>query len=159
LSFKKILVPYDGSRPADNALNQAIKLAKMSEDIEITLLYVLPEFPMPPMFEKPTRSKTGKVITGTEYLNDMYQEMRSNALKTLYEKKQKCEDIGVFTIKTHIMMGNPSNGIVKLANGRNFDLIIIGKRSVKGISKFIKGLGSVSRSVVERAPCPVMVVR
>ena len=57
------------------------------------------------------------------------------------------------------MMGNPSNSIVKLANERNFDLIIIGKRSVKGISKFIKGLGSVSRSVVERAPCPVMVVR
>jgi nucleotide-binding universal stress UspA family protein len=159
LSFKKILVPYDGSRPADNALNQAIKLAKMSEDIEISLLHVVPEFPMPPMFEKPTRSKIGKVITGTEYLNDMYQEMRSNALKTLYEKKQKCEDIGVFTIKTHIMMGNPSNSIVKLANERNFDLIIIGKRSVKGISKFIKGLGSVSRSVVERAPCPVMVVR
>lgn len=159
MSFKKILVPYDGSRPADNALNQAIKLAKMSEGIEISLLHVVPQFPMPPMFEKPTRSKIGKAITATEYLNDTNQELRSNALKTLDEKKQKCEDIGVFTIKTHIMMGNPSNSIIRFTNERNFDLVIIGKRSVKGISKLIKGLGSVSRSVVERAPCPVMVVR
>lgn len=57
------------------------------------------------------------------------------------------------------MMGNPSNSIIRFTNERNFDLVIIGKRSVKGISKLIKGLGSVSRSVVERAPCPVMVVR
>jgi hypothetical protein len=43
--YKKILVPHDGSKPADNASDHAIKLAKFctkeGESIQIVLLYVV----------------------------------------------------------------------------------------------------------------------
>jgi nucleotide-binding universal stress UspA family protein len=52
---KKILVPYDGSKPSENAVKQAIELANdFSGHIEIILLHVVQEVVFPPaMFESP----------------------------------------------------------------------------------------------------------
>ena len=48
--YKKILVPYDGSKPSENALQQAIQLADFSfsrgtntENIQIILLHIVEE--------------------------------------------------------------------------------------------------------------------
>jgi len=44
MTYHKILVPYDGSKAADRALHEAIKLAKMATDkAEIIVLNVIPE--------------------------------------------------------------------------------------------------------------------
>ena len=89
--FKKILVPYDGSRFADKALEHAIAIAKLSEvDAQIILLHIVPEIPIPLAFERPVRSpKTGKTIALTEYIKELYEEIKTNASKMLEKTKQK----------------------------------------------------------------------
>jgi nucleotide-binding universal stress UspA family protein len=42
--YKKILVPYDDSEPANRALDHAVHLAKMSGQSEVILLYVIAEY-------------------------------------------------------------------------------------------------------------------
>jgi hypothetical protein len=45
---------------------------------------------------------------------------------------------------------------MEFANRHNVDLIVMGSRGLKGISRFV--MGSVSRNVSERAKCTVMII-
>lgn len=156
--FKKILVPYDGSRFADKALEHAIAIAKLSGvDAQIILLHVVPEIPIPLAFERPVRSpKTGKTIALTEYIKELYEEMKTNASKMLEKTKQKYTSDD-FLIETNLLIGHPSEKIIEFANNDKVDLIVIGNIGLSGLSK-VKALGSISRSVSERASCPVLIV-
>jgi nucleotide-binding universal stress UspA family protein len=60
-------------------------------------------------------------------------------------------------IRTKLLTGHISNTIIDFAAKEKVDLIVIGNVGRSGISK-IKTLGSVSRSVSEKAPCPVMII-
>ena len=100
MSFKKILVPYDGSKPSDHALEQAIELAKLvksnnnnkdttanNNDVHVILLYVCQEIIVPVMIERPMHSpKTGEVTTVSELIKDLNEEVRTNMSKTLDKK-------------------------------------------------------------------------
>jgi nucleotide-binding universal stress UspA family protein len=67
MGFSTILVPHDGSKPSDKALDTAIELVKMSKNPHILLLHVIPEMEIPPVLERPIRSrKTGETTTTTE---------------------------------------------------------------------------------------------
>jgi nucleotide-binding universal stress UspA family protein len=175
--MNRILVPYDGSTPSENALNQAIKLAKsMREKVEIVILNVVQEIlAMPAMTETRFRStKTGEQVSFSELSKEICQEMKNAASRDLEEKKRKIDEkeasarIGIgkgnsddkkynFVITTKVLVGYPPDKVVEFAADEKFDLIIIGNTGLSGISKF-KALGSVSRSVAERAKCPVMIV-
>ena len=74
--FKKILVPYDGSEPADRSLHQALGIAKLSKDKpEVILLHVIAEFPTYHIVERPARSiKTGEKTSLTHYLKEVYEK-------------------------------------------------------------------------------------
>jgi nucleotide-binding universal stress UspA family protein len=41
LTFSKILVPYDGSKYAEKALNKAVNMAKMMKGSEIIILNIM----------------------------------------------------------------------------------------------------------------------
>jgi nucleotide-binding universal stress UspA family protein len=56
-----------------------------------------------------------------------------------------------------VLIGDPSNEIIKFANTKKIDLIIIGTTGLGGIKKFV--FGSVARNVSEKVKCPVMLVR
>jgi nucleotide-binding universal stress UspA family protein len=74
---------------------------------------------------------------------------------TLEEIKQKYKNS--VRIRTAVLVGRPENKIVEFANRQNVDLIVMGSRGLKGISRFV--MGSVSRNVSERAKCTVMIVK
>lgn len=60
-------------------------------------------------------------------------------------------------IRTLVSVGRPDVKIVEYANNQHVDLIVMGHRGLKGISRFI--MGSVSRTVSEKVNCTVMIVR
>ncbi len=60
MGFRRILVPHDGSKPSDKAIDIAIELSKMSKDSNIILLHVIPEMQIPLVFERPIRSHKTK---------------------------------------------------------------------------------------------------
>ena len=51
MEFRKILVPHDGSKTSDKAVDAAIEFAKMSKDSHIILLHVIPEMQIQLVFE------------------------------------------------------------------------------------------------------------
>ena len=68
--------------------------------------------------------------------------------KTKYSKYDL--DIEIF-----ITAGNPTDKILDYAIEKKVDLVVIGITGLSWISKFFKGLGSVSRNVSEKDSCPV----
>jgi len=56
-----------------------------------------------------------------------------------------------------ILGSNPPRALVDVARHENFDLIVVGSRGLGGAASFL--LGSVSRQVVSKAHCNVLVVK
>jgi nucleotide-binding universal stress UspA family protein len=181
-SYNKILVPYDGSKPSENALQQAIQIVNdllkcesettnSMQDIQIILLHVIEEIHIriPNMYIG-IRIMAGKPLK--EFFKEVYEEMSIEASKMLDDAKKRIESaiqtnsensstkpshLSV-TIIPQVIIGNPAQVIIDIANNKQkVDLIIMGSTGLKGISK-VRVLGSVSRLVCENANCPVMLV-
>jgi nucleotide-binding universal stress UspA family protein len=160
---RKILVPCDGSKPSANALMKAVELFMPADDganikqTEIILLYAVPyiEVPLP-------LDESGMMVTESaqtkEYIQQMYSYQRDRAFETLQELADKCvNNKDRFTVRIEILYGSPSEKIIEFAHKEKVDVIVIGNIGLSGFSK-LKALGSVSRSVSERAEVPVMIV-
>ena len=157
LTFRKILVPYDGSRQSDSALRSAFEIASAQGEGDLLLLYVVERILLPPLTGENIKSeKTGHTISREELLKEIYFDQKRSASKML-EKARKSLNSRAVKIDTKILYGYPSEVILKYAKDEGVDLIVIGNVGLSGISK-LQALGSVSRAVSEKAKCPVMIV-
>jgi nucleotide-binding universal stress UspA family protein len=128
--YRKILVPVDGSDHSKRALQEAIKLARMTQGA-ITLVHITPS-------------------------KHSVSQPANNGQSILDEGKKIVQTEGV-PAETILLEGKVVEDIIRVAKEGAFDLIIIGAR---GLSKFEElVLGSVSHGVTEKAPCPVIVTR
>ncbi|HET8793453.1 MAG TPA: universal stress protein [Nitrososphaeraceae archaeon] len=167
--YQKILVPVDGSEPSIFALEHAINLAKncnlnmdgSSNNVSLLLLYVIPQIPTSISFlEGPMRSpKTGELTSLSDYIKEIYVLITSNSEKKLTSLKNKYENLGIL-VQTKVISdakGSVVDNIIKYAEEEKVDLIVIGNIGLGGIDKS-KTLGSVSRSLAEKATCPILIV-
>jgi nucleotide-binding universal stress UspA family protein len=166
--YKKILVPYDGSKPSQNALQQAIQLVNLSfssnntsskESIQIILLHIVEEINVRiPNLYIGLRIIAGKPLK--DFFKEVYEEMRNEALKKLEDTKKRIESSiivndkkkmmmsAVLSVNPQVIVGNPAKVIVDIANNKEkVDLIIMGSTGLKGISR-IRALGRTSTSVM-----------
>jgi nucleotide-binding universal stress UspA family protein len=143
---------------SDKALDKAVKLANIIKESRIMIIHVIPEIPIP-IFSRIIRShKTGEVINFSEYMESLYQEMESKMREKLEERKEKYNKYE-FPIEIYITIGSPIDKILEYSTDKKVDLIVIGSIGLTGVSKFFKGIGSVSRNVSEKVSCPVLIVR
>ncbi|MEM3449625.1 MAG: universal stress protein, partial [Nitrososphaerota archaeon] len=78
--------------------------------------------------------------------------------KILEEAKVMAEDLGISPkMEMDISVGNPGTRIVKIAEELKVDLIVIGAKGRSRLREIL--MGSVANTVVNNAPCPVLVVR
>jgi nucleotide-binding universal stress UspA family protein len=135
-------------------------MAKMMKGSEIIILNIMEEIPVPPVLFtiRARHHKTGEDTTFSTYLRDLQTDMRYKMTDTLEEVKKKYKSSGV-KLRTQVLVGTPVDKIVEFADRHKVDLIVMGSRGLKGISRFIRGLGSVSRNVSEKVKCTVMIVR
>lgn len=139
--YKKILVGYDGSPGAKEALVSAIKLSKYTES-KITVLWVkgsLPHFP-----ETVDEIESEKASTNAFYkklMNEINELSKGYDLKIIIDSKS----------------GNPAKVIIDYAKKNNFNLIVLGHT---GHSKIWgRFLGHIADKVSENAHCSVLIVR
>jgi len=146
-----ILVPYDGSANATEALRVAIDMAKLFNE-KIVLLNVQPSYETPHTREFFSQSQ----------IDDYRTQMADEALQP-GKDILKQSDVG-FAIK--MLVGDAREQICKEAmadsaegaacKDRGMRLIVMGSR---GLNAFLGSvLGSVSMGVLHHAPCPVTIV-
>jgi nucleotide-binding universal stress UspA family protein len=139
---RSIVVGTDGSKPAEEAVRQAIDLASR----EGARLHLVAAYPDPQVLrEKITGGATAQNV-----------DLRGVAIAVLKRAEHHVRDKGV-EVETHAREGDPADVIIQVANEQQADLIILGSSGLTGIKRFL--LGSVSEKVSRHAPCSVMIVR
>lgn len=137
--FKHILIAYDGSEPAEKAFDYALDLAaKYRASLDVVAIA------RPPDFAEDVE---------TEALLEQVQEHFQEQFAQLRERAARC---GV-TPEFNVVVGHPAEQIVKEAEEKSVDLILVGHRGRGLFERWL--LGSVSRVVIAYAHCAVMVVR
>lgn len=137
----RILVPYDGSGPAKNALEFAFETF---DDVDATALYVVP-----------TPDAYWEAFENPEDRIPAADEATERGQTILDEAAERAGKSG-HDLATEIETGQPGTVIVERAT-EGYDTIVIGSHGRQGVSRIL--LGSVAESVVRRAPTPVVVVR
>jgi nucleotide-binding universal stress UspA family protein len=137
--FKNILIAYDGSEPSDKAFDHAVDLAVKYRAV----LYVL-AVARPPDFAEEVE---------TEAILENTQDHLRGHFNVLQQRAAQRGIVPEFKIQ----IGHPAEQIVKHAEAKSIDLIVVGHRGKGLFERWL--LGSVSRLVIAYAHCAVMVVR
>jgi len=140
--IKHILVPIDFSDCSKKALQYALPLAKEHE-AALTLLYVVPP------------AYSAGEYGGIDYAQ-LEASMREGGEKEL-AKLAVDEVRGEVSADALVRVGSPAVNIIEVARSLPADLIVISTHGRTGLRHVL--LGSVAEHVVQRAPCPVFVVR
>ena len=135
--MRRVLVGFDGSEGAENALNKAMMI--VDENGEIIILAVIP----PPSESNLIDKKT--------------HDMMKQKAKVLIDDVIK--DIGEheYEIKGMVEEGDIAGKIIDLANTLECDLIVLGSKGASELGRY--PIGSIANKVVQYAHKPVMVVR
>ncbi|WP_347553146.1 universal stress protein (plasmid) [Pseudalkalibacillus hwajinpoensis] len=140
--FKKILIASDGSADSIKAAEKAIELAKVHQE-EGTLVEVV------------------YVVDGNTSKYDVLRNWDSLGIKEERKEKLRAVEQKAFKARVDyslkILRGEPGSTIVKYADENNIDLIVIGNRGLNTLQEMV--MGSVSHKVIQKAHCPVLIVK
>jgi nucleotide-binding universal stress UspA family protein len=85
------------------------------------------------------------------------QGIDEEAKNVMEEAEQYLKKAKIDYSLSSILGSNPSRALVNVAKHENFDLIVVGSRGLGSAASFL--LGSVSRKVVSKSHCDVLVVK
>ena len=141
--FKRILVPTDASEYSRRALKTALELAR-SFQAEVILLHV---------------SYTPQAYWGytISYGITVTQEQLEENGELALEATLMGMDSTAVTLHKKVESGHPVTVILEELKKENIDLIVMGSHGYGPISGSV--LGSVSQRVLQRASCPVLIIK
>lgn len=145
--FKRILVAVDGSKSSFKAMDKAIALQKLTE-AEIYLLCV---------YKHHSLFEASLSIGRPENMDIPDKVLSEYAKDVVNHAKEQAKERGAVKVRGFVKAGRPSSVIVKFAQDKDVDLIVVGSRGTHS-DKDGMLLGSVSHRVASRAKCPVLVV-
>jgi len=141
----KLLVPVDGSEHSGRTIEYLLKnIAWYKDGVEIHLLNV--QRPMP------YGQRVSSVI-GHDKINQYHHDEGMAALKSAMQKL----DAANVKYHYHIGVGDEAETIVKYAEEKGSDQIVMGTRGMGSVSNLL--LGSVATKVLHLAKVPVVLVK
>lgn len=145
MNIRKILVPFDFSPTAHEALAPASDLARRYGAALVLLhVYEPPVYPVPPdgMRLPSPEAMAAEVTTLETELEGVQRQLREQ---------------GVSNVTVNIAQGDPLTEILRVVKDVGIDLVVIGTHGRTGLKHLL--LGSVAEKVVRHAPCPVLTIR
>lgn len=146
MKYRNILVPYDKSKAAKDAVATALDMMEGVEGAHITVLIVADD---------------GLAFT---YATGVAEVEHQSALvpRLAKEKEEAVASLADVTkdatcpIETVLISGKPQEIVPDYAAKKGFDLIVMGSR---GLGSFTGMVGSVSKAVLHDTTTPVLIVR
>jgi nucleotide-binding universal stress UspA family protein len=146
----RILVAVDGSDISMNAADYAISLAKNNNNNNEAEIFVINVIDLSPIFKMlPSDTRKQLIRIGRQDATQMLDTVTEMARRHSIRKKINTE-----MIETSVSIADE---IIRYAEEKDVDLIVVGTRGRSGMSKAL--LGSVASKIVTYSPCSVLVVR
>jgi nucleotide-binding universal stress UspA family protein len=145
-TMKLILVATDGSETADRAVEYAANLAKRY-DASLLIVNVIGGYGLPDsVFRLFTHAQQA-------WLQELLESMSAQMLT---KARDRARGLGVTTIQLESRTGDVAQTIVEIAEEKDADAIVVGKRGEGRVAGLL--LGSISQKLVSLSPRPVTVV-
>jgi len=141
MQVSKILLPIDGSKHSNNAIDYTIYLARLT-GAQVTAVCCY--------------DWTGNMHEIVETVIDELKEKLQLQSQTILDEAGRKMQIGEVNFVTQSISGSPGTILSKLAKSKEFDLIIMGSHGHSEIAGLL--LGSVTHKVLNTIYCPVLVV-
>lgn len=138
--FQKILLAYDGSAHSQRAVAVAQDIT-LKYGAEIRIVYAF--------------HPISKII-GSPTLEDLMQRETAQGNEIAEEAAKPLRKAGLDP-HIEVLEGPPADAILRVAQVRDVDLIVMGSRGLGDARALF--LGSVSHKVLQSASCPVLIVR
>ncbi|BCK86652.1 TRAP-T-associated universal stress protein TeaD [Sideroxyarcus emersonii] len=140
----KVLIPIDGSKAANRAVDHVIaSVAWLKEIPQVCLLNV----------QWKLASGNVKLFISQDTINDYYREQ---GMAALAEARARLDAAGL-AYNYHISVGTPAEAIVQYAQEKQVDQIVISAHGQDTLSDLL--LGSVASKVAHLARIPVLLVK
>ncbi|MFZ1909935.1 MAG: universal stress protein [Burkholderiales bacterium] len=148
MTYKRILVPIDGSRASSRGLREAIRLARGETATRLQLVHVVDEHTV--------------LVSGAEvgpYMVNLMLELRRRGSRVLRNAEALVRRNGLkcTAVLLEAQAVPAADLIVRQARKSRADLIVIGTHGRRGLRRLI--MGSDAEQIVRTAPVPVMLVR
>ncbi len=139
--LRHILLPLQGTYDADHALS-FLQRQPLREPPTITLLTVLPHTrpPWPVDAVSAEHMETHSLRKAKDFLDDLVVKLGPSGYRT----------------RVVTTLGTPVDGILQEAKATSTDLILMGSRGRRGVTRMV--LGSVSHALLHQGTYPLMIV-
>ena len=141
--MKKLLVPTDFSKEAENAVQVAAQLAR-KHDCEIILLHML-ELPFNNLADTPSMSELPEAV--------YFMKLAHKEFETLLQK----DYLKGITVHEAVDFNEIATGILETCNNHDVDLIVMGSHGSEGIKELF--IGSNTEKVIRTSNTPVLVIK
>ncbi len=140
-SFKHVLLPSDLGVRNERALAIALEMAAQSH-ARVTLLHVIQRIENIPQSE----------------MRAFYQRLEERAGRRLAQAAREFSRRDV-EAQPVVLLGTPAREIVRYAETRKVDLIVLNSHAVGDLTRPGRGLGTTSYKVAILCRCPVLLVK
>ncbi len=138
--FKRIVFATDGSEHALKAQGYAKNLSELHK-AKLFIVHAYPSMSDLLGFKEYSTIATHRIANGQKVLDEALKAFNGTGIE----------------VETELMEGPTAEAILRVAEARKADLVILGARGLSPITGLL--LGSVSQKILQHAPCPVLVVR
>ena len=142
MAVDKMLVAFDESEGSKKALKTASELAAANPNAHIDLVYVVPI----PMLNSDQMASFQSIL---DLMISDGEDLLAAAANDMGD------DVSARTDSLLLPGTTPASEILRLADQRDYDMIVIGNRGLSGLKEYT---GSVSHKVLAGAKVPVLVV-
>jgi nucleotide-binding universal stress UspA family protein len=139
--FHHILIGYDGSAHGKKALEYGIDFA-MHADAGLTIVTVFPEVPD---------------YLGTPQYDELIARLVPEAQSTADMAAEQARACGIEQVNVEVLQGSPAECILKVAETRGCDCIVVGSRGRGEMTGLL--LGSVSDRLAHHSKVPILIVK
>ena len=137
----------DGSESSNKVYEVAAQLAKLSNAKLIIVHVVMP----------PSQVGDGLFYTDASSIDKLQIELEEAGRRLLQSYSEKSINVHNIAVETTLAQGSPADVIIREADAKGADLIIVGSRGFSGAKRFF--IGSVPNSVLHHSSVPVLLVK
>jgi nucleotide-binding universal stress UspA family protein len=144
MSYKRIIVPVDGSPTSNRGMQEAIRIARGSKSARLLLLHVVEEF-----------AALSSPDIGVD-IGPVLEAMRAGGRKTLAGIARRARGARAETLLVENLGARVADVIVEQARRWRADLIVMGTHGRRGLRRAL--MGSDAELVARHSSVPVLLV-
>ncbi len=156
-----VLVPTDGSENAERAVRFSAQVADRRQQAEVTVVYVhlrVPtHMPLAMSVLTPEASIEQAQMLAEESRPDELAQAQAVVDRAVAEIRSLVTSPDVIVSGRVMEHSRVDEGILQAAQETHADIIVVGTRGLSPLRSAI--MGSVSHSLIEKASCPVLIVK